>query len=154
MVPEVERGSAKTSTTIERTFLDTNVIVYAFDTHEPRKREIALEIINGEGVDFHVVSTQILLELYDCLTRKFRTRVDRADAEAAVRTFAGRHLVQVDLKLIFSAIQRTREHSFSFLDAVHVEAAIRAQCTRVLSEDMQHGRRIGGLVIENPFRGV
>ncbi|CAI8812458.1 protein of unknown function [Methylocaldum szegediense] len=43
-------------------------------------------------------------------------------------------------------------YGFSFYDALIVASALEFDCTRLYSEDLQHGQRIGGLTIENPFR--
>jgi len=43
------------------------------------------------------------------------------------------------------------DHRLSFYDALIVASAIEAGCNVLYSEDMQHGRAIGGLTIANPF---
>jgi predicted nucleic acid-binding protein len=53
--------------------------------------------------------------------------------------------------MVFRAISRSRRHTLSLWDALIVEAALARGCTRLLSEDLQDGRRFGGLVVENPF---
>lgn len=51
-------------------FLDTNVLAYLFDDHAPDKQQRAEQLVlSDEGF---VVSTQVMLELYSVLTRKFR----------------------------------------------------------------------------------
>lgn len=41
--------------------------------------------------------------------------------------------------------------SFSFWNALVVEAALRAGAKRLLTEDLQHGQKIESLLVENPF---
>jgi predicted nucleic acid-binding protein len=53
--------------------------------------------------------------------------------------------------MIVSGSKLTEEHSVSFWDALIIEAALRANASRLLSEDLQHGRKFGDLVVENPF---
>jgi predicted nucleic acid-binding protein len=42
-------------------------------------------------------------------------------------------------------------YRFSFHDSLIIAAALQAGCTRLLTEDLQHGQMIEGLRIENPF---
>lgn len=53
--------------------------------------------------------------------------------------------------MIFAASVMEEKHSLSFWDALIIEAARRGGAGRVLSEDMQHGRSIGGIRLEKPF---
>jgi predicted nucleic acid-binding protein len=59
--------------------------------------------------------------------------------------------VQVDVPLILAASELGERHKISFWDALIVEAARRSGATRLLTENLQSGRRIGGVRIENPF---
>lgn len=141
----------------DRVFVDTNVLVYLFDDSEPAKQEqarsrLALEKRAGELV----VSTQILQELYNALTRgKDPIRLPE-DAEAAVREAALLTVVQVDSTLILAAIGRSRRSRISFWDALVVEAAEAAGCRRILTEDLNEGQSHGTVLVENPFasRGI
>jgi predicted nucleic acid-binding protein len=56
-----------------------------------------------------------------------------------------------DTALYRLALEIRQESGYSFYDALIVAGALSAGCTRLLSEDMQHGRTIRGLLIENPF---
>src|SRR6266536_2562709 len=59
--------------------------------------------------------------------------------------------VQVDVALILAASKLEERHTLSFWDALIVEAARRAGATRLLTEDLQAGRQVGGVKINNPF---
>ena len=50
-----------------------------------------------------------------------------------------------------NAVALARDHGLAFYDALIVASAIEAGCDTLFSEDMQHGRKIGGLAIVNPF---
>lgn len=133
-----------------RRFLDTNVLLYADDLDAGPKRERAREILrdairSGEGV----VSTQVLQEFFVVSTRKLG--VDPAAARRKVELLSEMDLVRIDLGLILSAIDLHRLHSFSFWDALIVRAAAVGGCQTLLSEDLQDGRVVDGLRIENPF---
>jgi predicted nucleic acid-binding protein len=134
------------------TFLDTNVLVYAHDRSETRKQPIAQALLDvlwrtRRGV----LSTQVLQEFYVVTTRKFDPPMRRGAAREIVALYGEWRIVQVDVALILAASKLEERHAFSFWDALVVEAARRGGATRVLTEDLQAGRRIGGVSIENPF---
>ena len=134
------------------TFVDTNVLVYAHNTSEAARQPIAAQLLDDlwrtrDGL----LSTQVLTEFYAVVTRKFDPPMPRREARALIDAYAAWPLVQVDAPLIVAASALEEQHSFSFWDALIVEAARRGGATRLVSEDLQHGRRIAGLVIANPF---
>jgi len=134
-----------------RRFLDTNVLVYADDLDAGPKRERARQILeqamsSGEGV----VSTQVLQEFFVIATGKLG--VDPTRARRKVALLAEMHLVEIDLEIILAAIDLQRLHSFAFWDALILRAATAAGCGLLLTEDMQHGRLVDTVRIENPFR--
>ena len=136
-----------------RTFLDTNVPVYVFDRDEPRKREIAAEILErAADSGGYSLSTQVLQEFYVSVTRKLARGLSAAQALSATQNLTTLHVVGIDTQMILRAIHLSQEHTFSLWDALIVQAALEANCEILLTEDLQHGRQIQGLRIENPFR--
>jgi predicted nucleic acid-binding protein len=73
------------------------------------------------------------------------------DTNVLAYAYAAWPVVQVDPPLIVAASALEEQHSLSFWDALILESARRAGASRLVSEDLQHGRRIAGLIIENPF---
>jgi len=150
---EGDDGAETISTTADRGDLrDTNVLAYAHDLSDSRRRPIAAQLLddlwrNREGV----LSTQVLTEFYAAVTRKFDPAMPRREARALVDAYAAWPVVQVDPTLIVAASALDEQHTLSFWDALIIEAARRAGANRLVSEDLQHGRRIAGLVISNPF---
>lgn len=137
----------------ELTFVDTNVLVYAHDASERRRQPVAraqLEALwtGGSGV----LSTQVLQEFYVVATRKFAPPMARRQAREIVALYATWPVVHIDPTLILTASQLEERHRLSFWDVLIVEAARVAGAARLLTEDLQHGRLIGGVRIENPFR--
>lgn len=134
------------------TFVDTNVLVYAHDRSETRKQPLAQTLLEGLWASrTGSLSTQILQEFYVVATRKFDPPMSRRAAREIVALYGAWPLVQVDLPLILTASQLEERHKLSFWDALVVEAARRAGATRLVTEDLQGGRLIGGVRIENPF---
>ena len=138
-----------------RTFVDTNVLLYAHDASEIEKQPIARALLEELWTDrAGVVSTQVLQEFYVVATRKFEPPMRRSEAREIVALYATWSVVQVDVGLILDAAALEERARLSFWDALIVEAARRAGATRLLSEDYQAGRRIAGIAIENPFDAV
>ncbi len=136
----------------ELSFVDSNVLVYAHDRSEVRKQPVAQALLeelwaNRTGT----LSTQILQEFYVVATRKFSPPMSRRAAREIVALYGTWPLVQVDLPLILMASQLEERHKLSFWAALVVEAARRAGATRLVTEDLQGGRTISGVRIENPF---
>jgi predicted nucleic acid-binding protein len=134
-----------------RSFFDTNVLVYTDDADARAKQRRALDLFaaarrDGSGV----VSTQVLSEYFVAATRKLG--VDPAVARRKVELFARLHLAVLDLEDVLAAIDLHRLHQIAFWDALIVRAAQESGCGVLYSEDMQHGRRFGGVDVVNPFR--
>ena len=139
----------------DRVFVDTNVFVYLHDESEPVKQKAAAERLAAEQRRSElVVSTQILQELYVALTRGPEPIRLPEDAERAVRDVARMTVVQIDPTLVFEAIAASRRHQLSFWDALVIEAGRAAGCDTILTEDLSHGQKLGGVVVENPFAGL
>jgi predicted nucleic acid-binding protein len=136
----------------KRKFADTNVLVYAFDSSEPKKQKIAQNLLKNEGSQGRIVlSTQVLQEFFVVITRKLPKPLSLDEAYNVVSNFAQYPLVQVDKYLILRAIKRTQSDCVSFWDALIIESALETDCEILLSEDMQTGRKINEMTIENPF---
>jgi predicted nucleic acid-binding protein len=131
------------------TFLDTNVVVYAFDGAEPEKQATAIAIL--EGKERLVVSTQVLLETWWVLTRRLAEPLGEDAASTVIDTLTQLPVVNTDAELVQRAIRTSRITGVAIWDAMIVEAARSAGCDRVLSEDLQDGRDYGGVVVKNPF---
>jgi predicted nucleic acid-binding protein len=127
-------------------FFDTNILVYA--QQAGAKADRARALVAGGGK----LSVQVLNE-FTAVSRRKQRRDWREIAEAISDALA---LVDPPLVLTLDmhAAARTlaEEHLLSFYDALIIAAAIEAGCDILYSEDLQHGRAIGGLAIVNPFR--
>ena len=135
-----------------RTFLDSNVLVYSVDESpvEKAKHERAVELLGVQPENL-VVSTQVLQEFYVVTTRKLRNPLSEERAARAVRGIAKLDVVGIDAPLVLAAVDTSRTAQISLWDALIVEAASRAGCEQVLSEDLNAGPVIRGVRFENPF---
>lgn len=132
-----------------RTFLDTNVLVYAVDNADPAKTQTARAMLT-ETADV-VVSAQVLSEFYVTITRKLQQAVAPDTATEMVRRLARLPCVAIDAQLVQLAIDAGQRWRLSHWDALVIEAARQAGCTRVLTEDLSADAVYHGVTIENPF---
>jgi predicted nucleic acid-binding protein len=134
-----------------RTFLDTNILVYAFDAGEAAKQARSRELLTTGDPDEFVISAQVLNEFYVATTRKLATPLAPHTAEQAVRSLSRFDVVAMDARLTIRGITRARESDLSLWDALVVEAARHAKCERVLTEDLNSGQDFDGVSVVNPF---
>ena len=137
-----------------RVFLDTNVLVYLYDASEPQKQAKARALLAGLGRaegDHPIISTQVLQEFYVTVSRKLARSLPEGEVLLAMRSLRSFPTVQVDVAMIFEAIDLCQKFRLSFWDALIAQAAISAGCSRMLTEDLQHQMWIGDLMVENPF---
>ena len=126
-------------------FFDTSILVYAQQADSKADRARALFSRGGK------LSVQVLNEfaaVSRCKQRRDWREIDEAidDVLAVVNP-----PLVLTHELHTAARALAEDHGLSFYDALIVAAAIEAGCDTLFTEDMQHGRRIGGLAIVNPF---
>ena len=132
------------------TFLDTNVLVYAFDVGEPKKRHVVRTLLADRTPC--TLSSQVLSEFYWITTRKLRPSLTEDVAQAVIRRLTRvAHVVAVDASLVAASIALARDNQIALWDAQIVVAAARSGCDVVLTEDLNHGQVISGVTIRNPF---
>ena len=133
-------------------FVDTNFRVYAYDVDAGEKHNRAREIIlTLWQLRTGVLSTQVLQEFYVTVTAKLAPPLDHQRALQLVRDFAT-WPVRVntpDDVVVGAEIAHTAQ--LSFWDGMIVNAASRAGARRIVSEDLQAGRMIEGILVVNPF---
>lgn len=135
----------------ERSFVDTNVVVYLFDRAERTKRAVARRLLDGAEPGSLVVSTQVLQEFYAVTTRKLAQPLDPQDAATAVEHLSELPVVGSDAAFVRAAIRLSQAANLSVWDGLIVQAAIVGGCTRILTEDLYEGAVIEGIHVENPF---
>lgn len=136
-----------------RFFLDTDVFAYSFDTTAPAKaRKAALLIRRAADSGQGVVSYQVVQEFFNIALRRFPQPMAMAEAEQYLITvFRPLLAIHSSPALCVEGLRIAAKHRFSWYDSLIVAAALEAQCETLFSEDLQHGREIEGLKIQNPF---
>ncbi|GAP34771.1 PIN domain-containing protein [Piscinibacter sakaiensis] len=133
-----------------RSFIDTNVLVYADAADEPLRQAQALALIarhRREGTG--VLSTQVLQEFANVALRKLR--LPSLLVRERLAFYARFEVVAASAALIADALDLHASRGVAFYDALIVQAAAVAGCGELLSEDLQAGAVLAGVRIVNPF---
>lgn len=140
------------SMTEGKMFIDTNILIYAFDVSAGKKHQVASHILNdlwNSGLG--VLSTQVLQEFYINVVQKIQKPIDQKMAQEIIRDLLKWHVVVNNGDSILDAIDISEKYGYSFWDSLIIEAALTGGVSVLLSEDLQHGQIISGVTISNPF---
>ncbi len=136
----------------KKTFVDTNILVYAHDLLAKEKQKCAAEEIKKLWSDHTgVLSLQVLQELFVTLTQKISNPLPQKTAKEIVKQYSAWEVVIPDTQDLLAAIDLQNKHQLSFWDSLIVQTALKAQCQILLSEDLQNGQQIEEVRLMNPF---
>ena len=134
-----------------KTFVDTNILIYAHDIDAKEKHLIAKEILSELWKDrTGALSPQVLQEFYVNATRKIEKPLTKKQARSVVDAYAI-WCVDTTSAEMAAAFRIEDAARISFWDALICASALKAGAERILSEDLNSGQKIEGLRIENPF---
>jgi predicted nucleic acid-binding protein len=132
-------------------FLDSNVILYVFVPGDRHKQLIAEGVIQEALESDASISFQVVQEVLNRVTRQ-DVQEPRLEAELILNNILlPMWKVMPSENLYRRALATQTRHRYSFYDSLIIAAALEAGCTRLYSEDLQHGQRIETLTITNPF---
>ncbi len=133
-------------------FIDTNILVYAYDRDAGAKHEAARDILvdlwNQAG---GLLSLQVLQEFFVTVTRKIPNPLPLRLAREIVEDLLTWRVVGLDGQDILGAIDVQERESLHFWDALIVRAAQKARAAELFSEDFGDGRSFGDIKVRNPF---
>jgi len=132
-------------------FLDTNILVYAYDIADPQKQAIAQGLVRKAFAGEVVISSQVLAEFAATLLHKVSRAVSPADVVALLDTFAPIKVILPDEGIVRRAVEARAAYGIHFYDGMIVAAAERAGCERIWTEDLNAGQKYFGVLVENPF---
>jgi predicted nucleic acid-binding protein len=127
-------------------FFDTNILIYAFAAGD--RRSVRAESLMAEG---GVIGVQVLNEFTNVVRRKLNWDWNQVDAALAVIAELMGPARPLTAGIHTYALKLARASTLSFHDALVIAAAADANCHLLLTEDLQHGRKFGGVTVENPF---
>jgi predicted nucleic acid-binding protein len=133
-----------------REFLDTNILLYAFDSKAPVKRPRAQDLLSRlTASEAAFISIQVLQEFFANATKKMG--LSPGEAKRLVDDFSQFPTHSPSPADVLAAIELHLTHRISFWDALIVRSAQQMGCATLWSEDLSHGQRFGAVTIRNPF---
>jgi predicted nucleic acid-binding protein len=133
-------------------FVDTNVIVYAYDRRDPAKKATAEALLRELWIEQRGrTSMQVLAEYYSTVTRKLKPALPSDAAWEQVDVLLAWEPLAIDRGLLDQAREVERRYRLSWWDSMIVAAAQLQNCTVLMTEDLQHGLVCGTVVVRNPF---
>ena len=132
-------------------FLDTNVLVYAYDPSDRRKQGVAMELLRRALAGHMKLSTQVLAEFSSTLLHKVTPPTPFKQVKVILNALAPIPIVRPDADLVQRAVEVHAKYGVRFYDGMIIAAAERGGCQRIWSEDLNAGQRYFGITVENPF---
>ena len=135
-----------------RSFVDTNVLVYAHDRGSGERHSKARALIEDLWESrTGILSTQVLQELYINVRRRAAQPMSQRQAREILQDYMAWDVVVNDEAAILEAIQLEDRFQISFWDALIVQAANSAAADVLYSEDLNDGQVYGAVQLVNPF---
>jgi predicted nucleic acid-binding protein len=135
----------------DKTFVDTNVLIYAHDVDADSKHEVAKSVIRDLWSErTGALSTQVLQEFYVNVTRKIASPLPKDAARLVVNSYSI-WCMEITPVEISAAFRIEDESRIGFWDALIVASAVKCGATKLLSEDLNDQQKIADIRVENPF---
>ena len=131
-------------------FLDTNILLYAYDVDAVAKRAIALRLVQQGWTSLGetAISVQVLQEFHVNLTKQ---GVPLAEATRITMDYAPWPVVDNTLALLEAAFADKARWKISLWDSLILAAARKSGATQLITEDLNHGQDYAGVTVVNPF---
>jgi predicted nucleic acid-binding protein len=132
-------------------FLDTNILVYAYDAGEPRKQSIAQELTRRALAGEFSISVQVVSEFAATMLQKISPPATAEQLLSILDALAPITTVSADQETVRRAVEARSAYGLHFYQAMIIAAAEQAGCQRIWSEDLNPGQQYFGVQVENPF---
>lgn len=133
-------------------FVDSNILVYAYDLAQGEKRERAKALLLSLWESrLGCVSVQVLQEFFVNVTRKSDIPLPAEQAAQVIRDFSDWAVHRPGIKDVLSAIELHLRYRISFWDAMIVQSARQSGCALIWSEDLSADQDYDGVKVVNPF---
>ena len=141
---------------LERQFLDTNILVYAYDLSAGIRHDRARALLKELWTHRNgCLSVQVLQEFHVTITHKVPYPISSQESSQVIRDLSTWRLHAPDAEDVLAAIELQERFQTSFWDAMIIYSATQLDCPIVWSEDLQSGQRFtsrrGATQIRNPF---
>jgi len=140
--------------TTGKVFIDTNILVYAYDPSEPEKQEKAITFLDQlVSNDQGLISTQVLSEFYVTITGKISNSLTAVEAAERIKNFCQVwQVLPLNEIIVLEAVRGVQTHSFSYWDSLIWATARLNQVAVIASEDFSDGSFIEGIRFMDPLR--
>lgn len=131
-------------------FLDTNILVYAYDLDAPAKRAVAIRLVEQGWTHLGdiAISVQVLQELNVNLRKR---GISQIEAAQIVRDFTVWPVVDNTFDLLRAALDEQARWKISLWDALILAATRASGASELMTEDLSHGQQYAGIRVLNPF---
>ena len=137
----------------DRTFIDTNVLIYAHDVDANAKHEIAKVVLRELWSErTGVLSMQVLQEFYTVVTRKSERPLAPAQALEWIELLEVFPCAPIDASLVKRGAENSARYRISYWDGAILAAAEALGASTLYSEDLNHGQTYGAVSVRNPFK--
>ena len=136
-----------------KTFLDSNILIYAYDNGDDVLKQNRAQKILNEGIasDDIVLSAQVLSEFYTTVTKRFENPLSSVEALNVIELVNVLQIISIDVSLVKRAIETQERYQINYWDGLIITAAERARCSTIFSEDLNAGQLYHDIEVENPF---
>ena len=136
----------------DKVFIDTNILIYAHDLDAGPKHDLAISITEKIWEDkTGIISTQVIQEFYVNVTRKIPNPITPVLARGIILSYFSWHVEAIEPHTILLASEIEERYVLSFWDSLIIATASQSNAEKILTEDLNHGQVIEGVLIENPF---
>jgi predicted nucleic acid-binding protein len=136
----------------DKVFVDTNILIYAHDMDAGLKHDVAFSILEKIWEEeTGIISTQVIQEFYVNVTRKIQNPITPVRARGIILNYFSWQVEAVEPNTILSASEIEEKYVLSFWDSLIIATASQSEARNILTEDLNHGQIIEGVLIENPF---
>jgi predicted nucleic acid-binding protein len=133
-------------------FLDTNILVYAYDSSDRKKQQAAQQLVLRAIAGEIVISTQVLAEFAVTLLHKASPPAAPKDVAAVLEILAPIPVILPDADIVRRAVEARERYGVHFYDGMIIAAAERGGCRQIWSEDLNRGQSYFGIVVGDPFK--
>lgn len=151
--PQAGRGMSFMNDDLSYQFVDTNVLVYAYDSSDAQKQQQAKALLRRLWQEQSgCISIQVLQEFYVTTTQKLAHPLSAVEASQIISDLSLWRIHQPQVEDILSAVQIQQRHQFSFWDSMIVRSANQLGCKVIWTEDLNSGQLVEGCEIQTPFK--
>lgn len=133
-------------------FVDTNILVYAFDKDAGEKHKLAkkkIEFLWNRSLT-PAVSVQVLQEVYVNLIKK---NVPAEESKKTITDYIQWNVIDNDVALLLEGIRLRERWQISFWDSLILAAAKYAKAGIIWSENFSTNQEYDGITVINPIAG-